>query len=159
MLQERFTDITLVMVGPKKDRSYEDCRKYAETNNLPVEFTGKLDKKEWIARSKGADIFINTSNVDNQPVSLIEAMALGLPIVSTNAGGIPFLLSHEEDAVIVQKNDIEKMASAIQELLEEPEIAQTLSEKARRKAEPFDWKNVKQSWLDVLTASSQASKR
>ena len=55
-----------------------------------ITITGILRKAEWIELSKDYDVFINTTNVDNMPVSVIEAMALGMPIVSTNVGGIPF---------------------------------------------------------------------
>ena len=63
------------------------------------------------------DIFINTTNYDNHPVTLLEAMALGLPIVSTNAGGIPSLITHDKTAKLVQKNDVNSMVSCIIEYL------------------------------------------
>ena len=76
----------------QKDGSMEACKEYAAEEKLPVKFTGKLEKNEWIKISADAGIFINTSNIDNTPVSLMEAMALGLPVVSTNVGGIPYLI-------------------------------------------------------------------
>ena len=50
-----------------------------------VIFQGRLTKHEWVELSYNYDIFINTTNYDNQPISVIESMALGLPIISTNA--------------------------------------------------------------------------
>ena len=61
-----------------------------------VLFKGKMSKKEWIEISKNYHIFLNTTNVDNLPVSVIEAMALGMIIVSTNAGGVPFLIDDKK---------------------------------------------------------------
>ncbi|MEO6727049.1 MAG: glycosyltransferase family 4 protein, partial [Blastocatellia bacterium] len=101
----------------------------------------------WLNRG---DIFINTTNVDNTPVSVIEAMACGLPIVSTNVGGLPYLLEDGKEALLVPPNDHEAMAAAVRRLLTEPGLAATLSRNARRKAESFDWSNVLPMWRDLL---------
>jgi len=92
------------MVGPDKDGSMEVCKKYVLINNLPVTFTGKLKKKNWTGLASKFDIFINTSNIDNSPLSVIEAMALGLPVITTNVGGIPFLIDHKVDGILIDKN-------------------------------------------------------
>ena len=60
-----------------------------------------MKKSSWINLSKDCDIFINTTNYDNMPISVIEAMALGLPIVSTNAGGLKYFHDDGEDALLV----------------------------------------------------------
>lgn len=142
--------VELCMVGPEKDRSFERCRTYAESHHLPVTFTGKLDKQAWIALSKDFDIFINTTNFDNTPVSVIEAMALGLPVVSTDVGGIPFLLAHQKDALLVPPEDVFAMEAAVLRLINEPEEAIQLAQAARAKVEDFDWGRVKHSWNSLL---------
>ncbi|MGA8853272.1 MAG: glycosyltransferase family 4 protein, partial [Christiangramia sp.] len=87
---------------------------------------------------------------DNTPVSVIEAMALGLPVVSTNVGGIPYLISNEENGLLVKPRDAEAMAKGILRLMENPELAENLSKKGRLKAEKFNWLEVKQLWLELL---------
>jgi len=79
------------MVGPDKDSSLGEAKDLAKQLGVAesVTFTGVLPKAQWHQLSEKFDIFINTTNIDNMPVSIIEAMALGLPIVSTNAGGLP----------------------------------------------------------------------
>ena len=72
-LLTEYPEAELCMVGPEKDESYKECFKYAETNKLPVTFTGKLTKQEWTDLSKNYDIFLNTTNVDNTPVSLFAS--------------------------------------------------------------------------------------
>ena len=67
-----------------------------------MNFTGKLSKQEWRDLSKDYNVFINTTNFDNTPVSVIEAMALGIPVVSTNVGGLPFLITDKVDGVLVE---------------------------------------------------------
>ena len=95
-------------------------------------------------------MFINTTNVDNTPVSVIEAMALGLPVVSTNVGGIPFLLEDGVDALLVEPNDQEAMCRAIERLKSDPELVKQLTLNARKKVENFDWEVVKHQWKKLF---------
>ena len=94
------------------------------------------------------DIFINTTDFDNTPVSLMEAMALGLPIVSTNVGGLPYLIDNGKDGFLVDNKNPLAMANSIQNLIEEnlTEVATN----ARTKAESFSWENVRTKWLSIL---------
>ncbi len=140
----------LCMVGPQKDESYEECQAYAREKNLPVDFPGLLSKEEWVKLSSDYDIFLNTTDVDNTPVSVIEAMALGLPVVSTNVGGMPFLIENGKTGLLVPPGDVNAMLSQINFLLEKPEEAQKISLAAREKVEAFDWEVVKLEWVDLL---------
>ena len=138
------------MVGPDKDGSLEMCKKYAAEKKLPVTFSGKLTKEDWIALAKEYDIFINTTHFDNTPVSVIEAMALGLPVVSTNVGGVPYLLDNKKEALLVPDDDSEAFVEAIVSLCNNSSLTRGLVQNARRKAEDFDWKNVKHLWDALL---------
>ena len=145
-------NVELCMVGPDKDGSMEKCKKLAKELGVfeNIYFPGMLMKKEWIKLSNEYDIFINTTDYDNMPVSIIEAMALGFPIVSTNPGGIPFLLRDEFDAMLVNKNDVNGMVKKITEITTSPDLSFTLSKRARRKAEDFSWSEVSIKWEKLL---------
>ncbi|MDC8006311.1 glycosyltransferase family 4 protein [Aureisphaera galaxeae] len=149
-LMASIPEIELCMVGPDKDGSLEKCKSYAESKKLPVRFTGKLTKREWRVLSQEYDLFINTTNFDNTPVSVIEAMALGLPIVSTNVGGMPYLIVDGKDGKLVPPNDLNRLAQGVMEVLENPTQAQELAQQARSKAESFDWEKVKLAWGELL---------
>jgi glycosyltransferase involved in cell wall biosynthesis len=149
-LLKEYPDARLCMVGLEKDESYKECVSYAESNKLPVKFTGKLTKQEWTDLSKEYDIFLNTTNVDNTPVSLIEAMALGLPIISTSVGGIPYLLEDEGTGLLVAPNDKKAMLGAIKKLLQNTELTENLSQNARHQSQKFDWEIVKEDWKEIL---------
>ena len=138
------------MVGPDKDGTLNDVQLLIDRYELhdSVEITGVLSKSEWHKKSEEFDIFINTTNVDNTPVSVIEAMALGLPIVSTNVGGMPFLVENNKDGVLVEKNNAVEMATRIIEILEKNNIS--LAKNARIKAESFDCNIVKNKWVEIL---------
>ncbi|NEV93923.1 glycosyltransferase family 4 protein [Psychroflexus sp. YR1-1] len=144
-------EASLSMVGPFKDESIDECRAYAEAHQLPVTFTGGMSKSAWIKYAADFDIFINTTNVDNMPVSVLEAMALGLPVVSTNVGGIPFLLEDEVDALLVDPGNAGDFTKAILKLLQDPDLARQLSITARQKVEHFDWQVVKGKWNAVIS--------
>ena len=150
-LRKTYPEASLCMVGPEKDESYVACKTFAQEQLLPVTFTGKLTKEEWILLSGDYDLFINTTNFDNTPVSVIEAMALGLPVISTNVGGLPYLLGDRENALLVPPDNEEKMIEAISELLQNDILAHQLALAARSKAEAFDWENVKSFWNELLS--------
>lgn len=149
-LLTKFPEATLCMVGPDKDGSLVQCKDYVEKRKLPVTFTGKLSKEAWRELSGDYDIFINTTHFDNTPVSVLEAMALGLPVVSTNVGGIPYLLKNDEEALLVAPDEVIPFVHAVERLLKSPELVEKLSSQGRRKVENFDWSVVKQAWFALL---------
>ncbi len=140
----------LCMVGPVKDDSWKDCIRYAKLHRLPVRFPGRLSKEEWTTLSKNYDVFLNTTNIDNTPVSVVEAMALGLPVISTNVGGLPYLISADIDGILVPPNDPGRMAAAVENLLQDPERALERTRAARKKVEAFDWEVVRKIWKSLL---------
>lgn len=149
-LKKEGVEVELCMVGPDKDGLLERCKNKAEALNLPITFTGKLEKAEWIALAADYDIFINTTNFDNMPVSVMEAMALGLPIISTNVGGLAYLIENTKDGILVPPNNPALFSKAITNLLENQEMATQLLLNARKKVEAFDWQEVKHSWFRLL---------
>lgn len=96
------------------------------------------------------DIFINTTNVDNVPISVIEALATGLCVVSTDVGGLPYLLQDGVDALLVPKDDPQAMAAAVNRIINDPELAAHLSRNGRAKAESFDWAQVMPRWRRLI---------
>ncbi len=152
ILIKTWPDAELCMVGPEKDGSLGAIKKFISERKLDssVTITGVLSLPNWVALSKDYDIFINTTNVDNTPLSLIEAMALGMPVVSTNVGGVPFLVKNGVEAVLVEPENPEAMANAIKSLLQNPVLAKSLSINGRIKASQFDWEVIKEKWIKIL---------
>ncbi|WP_158837983.1 glycosyltransferase family 4 protein [Polaribacter sp. L3A8] len=149
-LKKEYPEPTLCMVGPFLDDSYQQTVSLAQKYNLEdsVEFTGVLTKEDWHKKATEYDIFINTTNFDNTPISVIEAMALGLTIVSTNVGGMPYLIDNKVDGLLVDKENVGQMTKAIVDVIEGK--YPTLSKKAREKAETFDWEIIKYKWFKIL---------
>ena len=149
-LKKTYPKAILCMIGPDKDGTLDDVLQLINTYKLQdsIEITGVLSKEEWHEKSDDYDIFINTTNVDNTPISIIEAMALGLPIVSTNVGGLPYLIENNRDGILVDKNNAIAMSMRIIEIVDKNSIS--LAKKARIKAEFFDWSSVRNQWLNIL---------
>jgi glycosyltransferase involved in cell wall biosynthesis len=147
-----YPEAKLCMVGPKRDSSFEDFRDFLKKWNLEshVIIKGGLSKPEWIELANDYDIFLNTSKVDNTPISVMEAMALGLPVISSNVGGIPFLLTNGEDGICLPEHDHEAFVSAIVRLIENASETKSIALNARKKVEKFDWEIVKNNWEKLL---------
>lgn len=150
LIKKEYPKAKLCMIGPIKDDSFEKTKKLVKELNLQndVEFTGVLTKDDWHKRSEEFDIFINTTNFDNTPVSVMEAMALGLTIISTNVGGMPFLINSGVDGILVEKENPKAMANEIIKLIKE--CNQALAKNARKKVEYFNWETVKKDWHKIL---------
>ncbi len=111
-----------------------------------VRFPGFLDLAGKKAEMSVHDVFLNTNHTDNTPVSVLEAAAVGLPVVATEVAGIPYLLQNDHSALLVPDGDVEAMASAVLRLVREPELAQQLSRAGRDVAERCAWPGVQSTW-------------
>ena len=154
LLVQNFPRVRLVMIGPDMgDGSREATKDVALELGVVdrVMYTGQVPKNETPHWLHQGDIFLNTTRVDNTPVSVLEAMACGLCIISTNVDGIPYMLEDEYDALLVPAGDQAAMAKAVQRLLTEDGLAERLSGNARRKVEQFDWSNILPRWERLLT--------
>ena len=149
-IQETHPTATLCMVGPDKDGSLEKTKSYAEKLKVEVTFTGKLSKEKWIELSKEYNVFINTTHFDNTPVSVIEAMCLGLPVVTTKVGGLPFLVEDRETALLVEDNSVVQMANRIYQLFVDEVLRQKLVINGKSHVQSFDWQEVKKKWNGLL---------
>jgi glycosyltransferase involved in cell wall biosynthesis len=153
LLAAEFPDVQLTMVGPDKgDGSRQQVAQAAAGLDGKLVFPGPVPKTavpDWLNRG---DVFLNTTNVDNAPVSVLEAMACGLCVVSTNVGGLPYLLRDGHDALLVPPNDAPAMASAVRRLLREPALAEQLSREGRATAERYDWALVLPQWETLLAS-------
>ncbi len=153
LLAPDFPQIELTMIGRDKgDGSKQIVQQMAKELDITerITFTGKVPRAavaDWLDRG---DIFLNTADVDNTPLSVLEAMASGMCIVSTNVGGIPYLLEHDVDALLVPPRDEVAMAAAVRRVLTEPGLAERLSRNANKKAMQFDWSVVLPQWDELL---------
>jgi len=151
-LSKKYNDVSLTMVGPDKDGSLDECKKLARQLKVDhlITFTGRLSRDEWADLSTKHDIFINTTNFDNLPVSIIEAMALGMPVISTNVGGLKYLIDNGSNGILVNPESVEEFVLAVLSLLNDDKVTCALSTMARQTAEKYDVTHVMQLWHELL---------
>lgn len=151
-LKKDYPDVHLTMVGPDKDGSKARVQAAAEALGVTAQLTltGVVAKPDVPQYLQNADIFLNTANFDNTPISLIEAMACGLCVVTTNVGGVPDLASDEHDALLTPPGEAKPMANAVRRILRQPVLAGQLSSAACETVDRFDWSATLPQWERIL---------
>lgn len=118
-----------------------------------VRFAGRLGRDEMAAELRRSTVAINPSTVDNMPNSVLEALASGVPVVSTNVGGVPFIVQHGVDALLVPPADPAAMAHALLRVLADPALAQQLAAAGLRTASAYTWERVGPQWAAVYRSA------
>jgi glycosyltransferase involved in cell wall biosynthesis len=152
LVKRQHANAILRMVGPDEDGTLARCHGLVSELGLEksVEFSGRIPKAEIPGLGNSFDVFINSSLVDNTPLSTIEAMAMGLCIVATTVGGLPYLLEHGKTALMVPPGDAQRMGDAILTLITDAGFATQLSRQARVKAETMDWSFILPFWREAI---------
>jgi len=152
-IRKIYPDAQLCMVGPVKDnRVMEQLKILISRLDLQdhVSFSGQLSKIEWMALSKDYDIFINTTDYDNTPITLLEAMALGLPIVSTNVGGVPFLINDGVTGILVEPDDSDQMTNKMIEIISGKIDGYQIAKNARKEVSHYDKSQIIKQWCQTI---------
>ncbi|MEO8464689.1 MAG: glycosyltransferase family 4 protein [Gammaproteobacteria bacterium] len=146
LVQRSYSGAELVVVGDGSLRGELE----AMTSRLGlrnVHFRGRVSSERMAQLYTDSDIFVNAPNIDNMPSSIIEAFACGLPVVTTNAGGIPYIVEHERTGLMVERNDAPALAAAVTRLLADPALALRLATAARAECESrYAWQHVRDLW-------------
>ncbi|MFN8528525.1 MAG: glycosyltransferase family 4 protein [Anaerolineae bacterium] len=148
-LKDEFPEIQLDLIGPNKDaEAYAQISASIDQLRVRdrVQIHGAVPHENIANLLQHADIFLNTTTIESFGVSVVEAAALGLCIVSTNVGELPYIWQHEQDALLIPPQDAVAATTAVKRLLTDPVLAATLSRNARRKAESFDWEVIIPRW-------------
>ncbi len=114
-----------------------------------VTFTGRLDNEQIAGLYQQAHLMLNASLADNFPISILEAMASGVPVVTTNVGGIPYLVRDGVTGILVPPRNPEAMAVAAIRVLTDTTLRDKLREAALEEVQQYAWERVQRSWFDV----------
>lgn len=147
IIQRRVPEARLLVAGDGAQRS--EIESVARELNLRnVEFKGLLAPELMPSLCDEADVYLNASNVDNMPLSILEAFSSGLPVVTTDAGGIPYMVEHERTGLVVPMNDHEAIAASALRLLEDEDLAARLTSAAHAECDKYRWEAVRPQWLE-----------
>ncbi|MBK8750316.1 MAG: glycosyltransferase family 4 protein [Candidatus Competibacteraceae bacterium] len=124
-----------------------------------VTFTGRLDNAQMAELYRSVDLLLNPSLADNMPISLLEALACGVPIVSTNVGGIPCLVEEGQTALLIDPGDAEAMAKAATRILRDPILAASLRVNGLALAQNYAWSKVREQWFSAYAGVLQGKSR
>ncbi len=148
LVKEKYprAELTILGYGSEEER----LRAMVNSRHIAgVTFTGRVEREE-IGRAYYAhDVFLNSSSIDNMPVSILEAFAAGLPVVTTDAGGIPFIVTDRVNGHLVAVNDHVALAERIIELIENPAEVRRLSECGAEEIKKYRWSAVRGQWRDL----------
>lgn len=152
-LRPEFPDITLAMHGAdRRDGSLQETRDAARTLGVKdcIRLNGSVPHDDVPDVLAGSDIFLNTTNYESFGVSVVEAAASGLCIVSTDAGALGDMWTDGYDALLAPCGDHVAMAGAVRRILTKPGLAARLSRNARRTAERYDREEILTRWEELL---------
>jgi len=146
LVQDRRPDATLTLVGGGPQRAQLEAL-VRDLKLRHVMFTGQVHPDE-IARWYAAnDIYIQSPDIDNMPTSVVEAFASGLPVVSTEAGGVPAILTHGGHGLLAGLADYETLAAHVLRLLDRPDEARAFARAAYERCQTWTWPHVRDQWL------------
>jgi glycosyltransferase involved in cell wall biosynthesis len=142
--------LTVAGTGPELAALKALCTKLGIAD--AVEFCGRLDRDQMAALYRSATVAVNPSRVDNMPNSVLEAMASGVPIVSTDAGGVPYVLRDGATGLLVGAGDHAAMANAVLRIVGDRQLAARLRDAALADAQQYAWPRVRQRWVDIYAS-------
>lgn len=156
IIQHTFPDATLKIVGDGQQRLVlKDLAQELKLRN--IEFLGSVPPDKMSDLYDDAHIFLNGSNIDNLPGSILDSFACGVPVVTTCAGGIPYIVTHEKTGLLVPRNDAEAMATSAIRLLESPELAERIAANAVDECLQYTWTAVRPKWLNLYWRLAEQS--
>jgi glycosyltransferase involved in cell wall biosynthesis len=122
-----------------------------------TKFVGSVSPGAMAALYDSADIYLMSPNADNMPLSVLECFAAGLPVVSSNAGGIPNIIEDQNTGLLFAPDDHVGMAACALRLLEEPGLAARLAANARSGCARYAWSAIGPQWIARYRYRSPAS--
>lgn len=147
-IQKHIPDAELTVAGDGPERpALEALAQCLGLNNAT--FVGRIEHAEIAEQYQRAHICLNGSEIDNQPLSILEAFACGVPLVTTDAGGIPDMVKDGETGFVVRRGDHQAMALRAMQLLRDPASAAAMVGRARNECRNYSWELLAEQWTKL----------
>jgi glycosyltransferase involved in cell wall biosynthesis len=146
LVQDRYPDAALTLAGAGSEDAA--VKRLAEELRLEhVTFAGRVPPEDIWRYYADADIYLQTPDIDNMPASVLEAFASGCPVVATNAGGVPAILTDGVHGLLVPCGDAQAAADGVSRLVEDPDFARGLADRALDSCARYQWSSVRAEWV------------
>jgi glycosyltransferase involved in cell wall biosynthesis len=155
LIQESVPDAELTVAGDGSQRAQLE-RLALELGLKNISFAGRVEHEAIVEQYRDSHIYLNASQIDNQPLSILEAFACGLPIVTTNAGGIPDMVTDGETGFLVSCGDHKAMADRALQLLSDAVLAGRIARRAHDECVNYSWEKVGGQWTTVYRGLIEA---
>jgi len=151
LVKQQIPDARLTLLGDGPEEQH--LRNVVSELNLDdVTFKGRVEREQIAGVYADHDVFLNSSNIDNMPVSVIEAFASGLPVVTTAAGGIPYMVRHGENGYLAPINDHRALVDCLLQVLRDQEKTQQIIAVAHDDLKSYRWSTVAQGWYELYSS-------
>jgi glycosyltransferase involved in cell wall biosynthesis len=145
-VQARYPEASLTLVGSgSQEAAVRQCAAELRLNH--VTFAGRVAPDDMPSFYADADIYLQAPSIDNMPLSVLEAFASGLPVVSTGIGGIPRILQHDVHGLLAPADDDAALAGHVMSLIDDPQLADRLATAAQATCAAYGWSAVRPEWL------------
>lgn len=152
----RYKNVVLIIVGSGTEvKKYRDLVVSYDLKERVV-FTGRVNYNDVPFFHAASDIFVHPSLVEGTPIVILEAMATGKPVIATNVGGIPEMITDGVDGFIVEEKNVGQIAKKLSLLLGDEKVCKKIGKNARKKVEKkFNWDIIAERILDVYEGVSE----
>ncbi len=149
-VHQEYPSTSLVIVGAGSDE--KRLHELVAKEQLPaITFTGRVERTKMSTLLDEADVFLNTSLIDNMPVAIVEAYYCGLPVVTTDAGGIPYIVENEVSGLVVSKRDVDAVAAALCKVISDGDCRKRIVAGGQTAAKQFRWEAVREKWAQLYS--------
>ena len=122
-----------------------------------VSFIGRVEQHDMADLYDSIDVYLTSPNFDCMPNSLLECFAAGVPFVATKAGGIPYIVRHDETGLLVECNDHEAMAACCLQLLNDKNLVERLTTQAYLELQKYSARFVSDRWVEIYKKAAERS--
>jgi len=139
------------------DGELEEARNLVESLDVSdqITFPGWIDTEERDQLLDQGSVFVLPSYNEGLPLSMLEAMAWGLPVIVTPVGGISEIVHDGENGLVVEPSNIEQLSSAMKSLIVNDDLRTSLGDQGRKSVEPLDIKNYWLLFLNIYRSALQ----
>jgi glycosyltransferase involved in cell wall biosynthesis len=142
-VKNKYPDATLMLLGDGPLR--ESMERYVKEQNIKdVSFIGVVPNEKIYDYLNKADIMLSSPLIDNMPVSLLEAMNAGLLVISSNVGGVPYVVKNNHSGLLFKSDDDEELARKMLWALTNQNEAKNIILKAKENISHYRWENIKE---------------